>query len=287
MSKRISGLSAIAAEYRAILCDVWGVLHNGQSVYRQAEDALIQYRQSGGQVVLLTNSPRRNQGVAAQLDDLQVDRQAFDAIVTSGDVTRTLIKQAQGDICHLGPDRDLPLFDGLGKQLVGFDACQAVVCTGLFEDEIETPEDYREQLSALAERQIPFICANPDLVVERGNRLIYCAGSLAKLYNELGGQTLVAGKPHSPIYSLAMQRLEEINATAMPQGDVIAIGDGMPTDVAGALNNGFDLLYISAGIHSAEYGPADNPDEQKLQAFLAAHNARPTVWMPRLAWMTD
>jgi len=284
MSKRISGLSAIASDYRAILCDVWGVLHNGQSVYRQAEDALVRYRQGGGQVVLLTNSPRPNHGVASQLDDLQVDRQAFDAIVTSGDVTRTLISQTKGDVFHLGPERDLPLFDGLDKKLVGPDDCQAVVCTGMFEDEIETPEDYRDQLTALAKRQIPFICANPDLVVERGNRMIYCAGSLAKLYDESGGKTLVAGKPHSPIYNLAMQRLEEINGAAMPQESVIAVGDGMPTDVAGALSNGFDLLYISAGIHSASYGPADDPNEDELAAFLADHKAEPTVWMPRLCW---
>ncbi|NKB52692.1 MAG: TIGR01459 family HAD-type hydrolase [Rhizobiaceae bacterium] len=284
MPKRISGLSAIAPNYRAILCDVWGVLHNGQSVYRQAEDALVQYRKAGGQVVLLTNSPRPNQGVASQLDDLEVSRQAFDAIVTSGDVTRTLIEQTAGDVFLLGPDRDLPLFDGLGKNLVDAASCETIVCTGLFEDEKEVPEDHRDRLSDLAARQIPFICANPDLVVERGERMIYCAGSLAKLYDELGGQTFVAGKPHSPIYNLAMKRLEEINGTAMSQDNVIAVGDGMPTDVAGALSNGFDLLYISAGIHSTEYGPADDPNEAELEKFLANHEVEPTVWMPRLSW---
>ena len=287
MSKRISGLSAIASDYRAILCDVWGVLHNGRSVYRRAEEALLRYREAGGQVVLLTNSPRRNRGVALQLDELRVDPQAFDAIVTSGDVTRTLIKQAPGDVYHLGPERDLPLFGGLDKKLVSLEQCDAVVCTGLFEDEVETPDDYRDRLVALVERKIPFICANPDLVVERGNRLIYCAGSLAKLYTELGGQTLVAGKPHSPIYKLAMQRLEQLNGTPIPQEDVIAIGDGMPTDVAGALSNGYALLYISAGIHSASYGPPDDPDEQKLEAFLAHFKAEPTAWMPRLVWAAD
>ncbi len=287
MSKRISGLSAIASDYRAILCDVWGVLHNGQSVYRQAENALVQYRKAGGQVVLLTNSPRPNQGVASQLDDLDVSRQAFDAIVTSGDVTRTLIEQTVGDVFHLGPDRDLPLFAGLGKNLVDEADCKTIVCTGLFEDERETPEVYRDRLTNLAERQIPFICANPDLVVERGDRMIYCAGSLAKLYGELGGQTFVAGKPHSPIYDLAMKRLQEINGSAMPQNNVIAVGDGMPTDVAGALSNGFDLLYISAGIHSADYGPADDPNEAELEKFLTDHKAEPTVWMPRLCWATS
>ena len=285
MSRRISDLSAIASDYRAILCDVWGVLHNGQSVYRQAERALMKYREQGGQVVLLTNSPRPNQGVQQQLNELQVDPAAFDDIVTSGDVTRTLIAQADGPVFHLGPERDIPLFDGLDKQLTDAENCSAVVCTGLFEDEIETPQDYTERLQALADRDIPFICANPDLVVERGDRLIYCAGSLAKLYGELGGRTLVAGKPHAPIYKLAMERLAQLNGEAPDQSDVIAIGDGMPTDVAGALSNGFDLLYISAGIHSVEYGPADDPDEAALNRFLEQQQADPTVWMPRLNWV--
>ena len=287
MSKRISGLSTIAADYPAILCDVWGVLHNGQSVYRAAEDALMQYRAQGGRVVLLTNSPRPNQGVLAQLDGLKVDRSAYDDIVTSGDVTRTLIAESDGPLFHLGPERDLPLFAGLDKQFASEADCSAVVCTGLFDDEVETPDDYRERLTALAERDVPFICANPDLVVERGDRLIYCAGSLAQLYRELGGKTLVAGKPHAPIYKLAMDRLAKIDSGAAVKENVICIGDGMPTDVAGALSNGFDLLYISAGIHSAEYGAADNPDADALDGFLKKHQVDPTVWMPRLTWTHD
>ena len=287
MSIRISGLSAIASDYRAILCDVWGVLHNGQSVYRRAEQALIRHRQQGGQVVLLTNSPRPNQGVLAQLDELQVNREAFDDIVTSGDVTRTLIAEATGPVFHLGPERDIPLFNGLDKEMTDAYKCQAVVCTGLFEDEQETPQNYTNMLQQLAARDIPFICANPDIVVERGSRMIYCAGALAQLYSEMGGKTLVAGKPHAPIYKLAMERLHHLNGTASDQNHVIAVGDGMPTDVAGALANGFDLLYISAGIHSAEYGPAEDPDEVALQTFLNQHQVDPTVWMPRLTWTTD
>lgn len=287
MSKRISGLSSIAADYPAVLCDVWGVLHNGQSVYRQAEEALMKFRAQGGHVVLLTNSPRPNQGVLAQLDGLGVDRAAFDDIVTSGDVTRTLIAKAQGPVFHLGPERDLPLFDGLGKALTDEANCSAVVCTGLFEDEVETPEDYRGRLQSLVDRGVPLICANPDLVVERGDRLIYCAGSLAQLYRELGGKTLVAGKPHAPIYKLAMERLANIDGGATEQKDVICIGDGMPTDVAGASSNGFDLLYISAGIHSSEYGSPDNPDEAALNGFLDKNQVDPTVWMPRLTWTND
>ena len=287
MTRRIPGLSAVASDYRAIFCDVWGVLHNGVAVYREAEDALIRYRKQGGRVVLLTNSPRPNDGVSMQLDMLQADRAAYDAIVTSGDATRQLIADASGPIFHLGPQRDLPLFEGQGVELTDEEHCQSIVCTGLFEDETEVPEDYRDRLSSLAARNIPLICANPDLVVERGDRLIHCAGSLAQLYRELGGETRVSGKPHAPIYRLAMQRLAELEGSAVDKKAVLAIGDGMPTDVAGALGNGFDLLYISAGIHSIEYGPPLDPDVTRLEAFLQANEAEPTVWMPRLVWPAE
>ena len=284
MSQQISGLSQIAGQYRAILSDVWGVVHNGVSVYEAAADALAAYRNQGGQVVLLTNSPRPCEGVLQQLDEMGVRKDAYDAIVTSGDVTRTLIKQSQGKAFHLGPQRDLPLFTGTGVELVAQDECNTIVCTGLFEDTTETPDDYRDILSDMAQRGIPFICANPDIVVERGDRLIYCAGSLAQLYQEMGGVTLVAGKPHKPIYDLAMQKLSELNSSEISKNHVLAIGDGMPTDVAGALNNGFDLLYISAGIHSAEYGDAEHPDPKALAIFLNEHDADPVAWMPRLGW---
>lgn len=284
MTRRISGLSELAPDYRAILCDVWGVLHNGESVHRQAEDALMRFRDNGGSVVLLTNSPRPRTGVLEQLAAMGVHRDAFDDIVTSGDVTRELIKGADGLVFHLGPARDLPLFDGLDKTLVADGKCKYVVCTGLFEDEVETPQDYRSQLEKLAARNIPFICANPDVVVERGDRLIYCAGALARLYEELGGETLVAGKPHAPIYRVAMEKLARICAGELSKGDVLAVGDGMPTDVAGAINNSFALLYVSAGIHSHEYGPTDHPDEAALESFLHRNKVDPLAWIPRLKW---
>ena len=284
MPKRIRGLEEIASRYSAILCDVWGVLHNGQSRYPEAEQALTSYRAQGGRVVLITNSPRRNQGVAEQLATLGFGADAFDAIVTSGDVTRTLIKEAQGGVFHLGPSRDLPLFEGLDVVFSDEANCQTVVCTGLIDDETETPDHYRSMLSGFAKRGVSFVCANPDLIVERGNRLIYCAGSLAKSYEEMGGKVLVAGKPHAPIYRLARQRLEEVAGGDVAQRDIIAVGDGMPTDVAGAINNGLDLLYISGGIHSAEYGDTANPDEPALNEFLMRHNAGNAVWMPCLEW---
>lgn len=284
MDKRIAGLVEIADRYKAIFCDVWGVVHNGQSVYTAATSALQSYREAGGRVVLLTNSPRPDSGVIQQLNQMGVDPQTYDAVVTSGDATRQLIREAKGPLFHLGPDRDRPLFEGMDQQIGDAGQAETIVCTGLFDDEVETPDDYRQMLSEFVARGTPLICANPDLVVERGEKLIWCAGALAQLYQELGGTSLLAGKPHPPIYRLARTKLEELDPTLTDVADILAIGDGLPTDVAGADANGHDLLYISAGIHHSHYGGADNPDPQQLIAFMQENNASMNYWMPRLQW---
>ncbi len=284
MTTRMTGLQEARGRYTCILSDVWGVLHNGVSVYPEAASALAKFRAVGGHVVMITNSPRPREGVLAQFGDLGVDPDAYDDVVTSGDVTRDLISQVTGKIYHLGPDRDKPLFAGLDVELADAGEASAIVCTGLFNDEVETPEDYRADLAAMVDRKLPLICANPDIVVERGNRLIWCAGALARLYAELGGETRLAGKPHSPIYDLASRKLAALAGGEVSKSKILAIGDGMPTDVAGAQAFGADLLYISAGIHAGEYGGANNPDEKQLLAFLAAQNANPALWMPKLLW---
>ncbi len=284
ITRRANGLVEIAPTYKGILSDVWGVVHNGQSVYRNSIDAFTAYRKQGGRVVLITNSPRPKVGVGQQLKDMGVPDDCYDDIATSGDVTRVLISKAEGPVFHLGPDRDLPLFEGLDVELCDGADAQTIVCTGLIDDEKETPQDYIHILSAYVRRGVPLICANPDLVVERGDRLIWCAGSLARLYEQLGGVTRVAGKPHKPIYDLAFEKLQAVTDVEIAKADAIAIGDGMPTDVAGAQSNGYDLLYISAGIHSGEYGNPDAPDEGKLHEFLENNGATPKFWMPRLSW---
>jgi len=283
MTRRINGLDEIASNYNAIFCDVWGVVHNGRDIYPQAAKALKSFRENGGHVVLITNSPRPHQGVEDQLRDLGLPEGGYDAIATSGDVTRTLIARAEGPVFHLGPDRDRPLFDGLDVSFAPLETAKSIVCTGLFDDEREQPEDYREVLAEAAKRKLPFICANPDIVVERGDRLIWCAGALARLYDELGGETLLAGKPHKPIYDLAQEKLAAVSNDEIAKSQILAIGDGMPTDVTGARDNGFDLLYIAAGIHGSEYGGPE-PDEAALDRFLAENNAAPVAWMPHLAW---
>jgi len=283
MTRRITGLDEIASAYRAIFCDVWGVIHNGRDIYLEAAKALKSIRDNGGQVVLITNSPRPHQGVEAQLHDLGLPEGVYDAIATSGDVTRTLIVRAEAPVFHLGPDRDRPLFDGLDVSFAPLETAKSIVCTGLFDDEHEQPEDYREVLCEAAKRKLPFICANPDIVVERGDRLIWCAGALARIYDELGGETLLAGKPHKPIYDLAQEKLAVILGAETGKNHILAIGDGMPTDVAGARANGFDLLYIAAGIHGSEYS-GHEPDEGAIERFFIENDASPVAWMPHLVW---
>ena len=280
----ITGLAAVADRYDAILCDVWGVVHNGVRAWEPAIDALQRFRGGGGRVALITNAPRPSGPVVAQLAGLGVPTEgadaAFDAIVTSGDVTRRLVAAHRDDpILHIGTDAELSLYEGLGVTLDDEVEARAVSVTGLRHDDREHPEDYREELTRLVRRGVPMICANPDLVVERGHRLVPCAGSLAKLYREIGGETLVAGKPHAPIYAAALDVLG-----GPPRERTLAIGDGMPTDVRGAQDAGLPLLYVSSGIHSAEYGTQDTPDPARLAAFLQREGAAPAHVMPRLRW---
>ena len=282
MTERIHRLDDIAARYDAVLCDVWGVLHNGVDAFSEASDALIAARKAGLTVVLITNSPRPSPGVKTQLRLIGVPDEAYDGIVTSGDVTRRLIAEGPKKVFLLGPERDLPLFDGLDVVLVSEAEAEVVVCTGFFDDNVETPQDYRAMLEGFIARGVPMICANPDLVVERGSRMIPCAGAIAALFTELGGETRIAGKPHRPIYEASLSTLETLRGPFDP-ARVIAVGDGMGTDVRGALGQGLDLLYISGGIHAGEYVEDGRTDERRLADFLARHEANATFWMPRLA----
>jgi HAD superfamily hydrolase (TIGR01450 family) len=282
MAKRISNFTEITTHYDVVLSDVWGVVHNGVQAFPDACRALMDARAAGVTVVLITNSPRPSPGVIEQLRVLGVPDEAYDRIVTSGDVTRHLIAEGPKKVFLLGPERDMPLFDGLDVRVVGQDEANAIVCTGFFDDEKEVPEDYHDMLEAFAKRDVPFICANPDLVVERGHRIIPCAGAVAAYYEELGGKTRIAGKPHFPIYDEALASARQARGE-FAKDRVIAIGDGMPTDVRGAINQGLDLLYISAGIHVNEYTINGEIDEAVMNAWLKREGALPKWWMPRLA----
>lgn len=280
--KIISSLDAISNGYAGILCDVWGVVHNGVRAFGEATAALRRARQKGLAVVLITNAPRPHGPVEAQLAALGVPDDAWDRVVTSGDVTRDLIRSGPRRIFHLGPDRDMTLYDGIDIDIVEEFEAQAVVCTGLYDDETETPDDYAEMLRRLRARNLPFVCANPDIVVERGDRMIFCAGALARDYGQLGGRTEIAGKPHSPIYDAALKAAGEVLGRPVSAKDVLAVGDGVLTDVKGAETNGIDVLYVSGGIHAGEYGDPQDPDSERLAAFLGTHGHHPVAVIPHL-----
>jgi HAD superfamily hydrolase (TIGR01450 family) len=282
MAHRIQTLGEITDGFDVILSDVWGVLHNGVSAFPDAAIALRSAREAGKTVVLITNSPRPAPGVIAQLRVLGVPDEAYDRIVTSGDVTRGLIAEGPRKVFLLGPQRDMPLLEGLDVEVVGEADADSVVCTGFFDDETETPEDYTEMLKGFIARNVPMICANPDLVVERGERIIPCAGAMAAYYEQLGGEVRIAGKPHAPIYEACLAAAKEVRG-AFAKDRVLAIGDGMPTDVKGAIASGLNLLYISGGIHAAEYTLNGQTDEALLNAYLKGQGAAPGWWMPRLA----
>lgn len=282
--KAISGLGELARTYDGILCDVWGVLHNGVAAWPGAVAALSRFREEGGHVVMITNAPRPHGPVLEQLAGLGVPDGVFDAVVTSGDVTRSLIASMPAEVYHIGPQRDFTIYEGLDARVVALEEAKSVVCTGLADDRNETPQDYADLLAAIRERDLPFICANPDIVVEYGDSLLWCAGALARDYAELGGKTMIAGKPHQPIYERAMEMLGEAAGRPLDKNRVLAVGDGMPTDVAGAAKFGIDLLYVSSGIHAAEYGDPESPNHHQLAEFLGRHDAVPVATIPRLVW---
>src|SRR6186713_1052237 len=218
----------LLAGYDLLLCDVWGVIHNGVESFPAACEALQRARGEGVTVVLISNSPRPAEAVVPQLDGLHVPRDCYDAMVTSGDVTSAVIMQRPGQsVFHLGPPRDLPIYQGLNVKLVDADTADYAVCSGLFDDTKETPEDYRPLLERLRARGLYMLCANPDVVVERGKDLVYCAGALADLYQSMGGEVLYAGKPYASIYEMALGRAKTLRKGDVPLSRVLAIGDSV------------------------------------------------------------
>lgn len=281
----ISGLSEIADDYRFILCDVWGVLHDGLHAHPAAVDALVRFRTSGGRVILITNAPRPAAKVVDHLDRLGVERAAFDDIVTSGDVARAFLAgRAGAKIFHLGPDRDRPIYAGLANPLVDENSATLISCTGLFDDTVETPDDYAERLERLANRGLPMLCVNPDRVVERGDQLVWCAGALAERYAALGGETIPVGKPFAPIYEAAIERLASLAERDVARQSVLAVGDGVATDLRGAFDQNIDILFVTDGIHAAEFGSEDNPDPGLVREFLSAADLGARNFISRLSW---
>ena len=284
----LAGLHEVADRYDALLCDVWGVVHNGREPFQAGCAALARFQATRGPVVLVSNSPRPGEDVARQLDALGVPRAAWTRVVTSGDATReALAGRAPGPAWAIGPMRDAPLYEGTGVRFAEEpEEAAFVACTGLFDDEVETPEDFRERLGVCARLGLTMVCANPDRVVLRGDRTIYCAGALADLYGELGGEVVMAGKPCGPIYARAYAELAQLSGGEVARARLLAIGDALPTDVAGANAQGLDVLFAAAsGIHAEDVlDGAGALSAERVQALLDAAGASATYVMAELGW---
>jgi HAD superfamily hydrolase (TIGR01459 family) len=280
----LPGLSAIADRYDVLLCDVWGVIHNGRESFPAACAALSRFRAERGPVILISNSPRPARAVEGQLAELGVPRDAWTSFVTSGDATRALLaERAPGPAWRIGPDRDNVLYEGLGLEFAGPADAAFIACSGPVNDEVETPEDYRVSLTVAEDRGLTMICANPDRVVHRGDRLIYCGGALADLYGELGGEVIMAGKPYPAIYDLCLGQAVKQSGKADPR--ILCVGDGIPTDVRGAAWQELDCLFVAGGIHGLETAGANGGmNVDSVGALLSGEDTYAAYAMMTLSW---
>jgi HAD superfamily hydrolase (TIGR01459 family) len=279
------GLSEIADLYDVLLCDVWGVVHNGRESFPRACEAMAKFKAERGPVILITNAPRPNAPIIEQLDSLGVPREAWSQVVTSGDVTRALLTaRVPGPVYKIGPERDWPLYHDIALKEAELEQAAFISVTGPFDDENDQPEDYREGFVGAVARGLEMICANPDIVVQRGDQLIYCAGALAQLYQSLGGRVLMAGKPYPAIYELALAEAERQLGRPLDRARVLCVGDGLPTDIRGANAQDLDALFIANGIHAGE---AVGPDglRPEVAADLLHQEGLHARWaMTDLVW---
>jgi len=284
VTKPIESVDEIADRYDAVLCDVWGVVHNGRQAYPAACAALQRLKRAGKHVILITNVPKPRGPIPGQLDRAGVPRDAWDAIVTSGDAIRAeLAQRAPGPMFKIGPDDyDRTLWEGLGLAQAPLSEAAFFAISGLNRDD-ETPADYAGVLREAKACDLDFICANPDIVVQHGNRMIWCAGAIARDYEAIGGKVIMAGKPFPPIYELARKELAAIAGREIEPTRILCIGDGVVTDIAGANAQGLDSLFIAAGIHGEALWTDGKLDPVKVDAALAAENTRATYAMAALA----
>ncbi|MFZ5752460.1 MAG: TIGR01459 family HAD-type hydrolase [Pseudomonadota bacterium] len=293
MTALIQSLSDVSDRFEAVFCDLWGCLHNGREAFPEAVAALTAYRRRGGTVVLLTNAPRPASAVSAQLDRLGVPRESWDAIATSGEAAQeAMLRGAVGRrVWHLGPAKDDAFFTEIPEELrslppverVAFDEAEGIVCTGPFDDLTETPDDYVATFLAAKARGLKMLCANPDIVVDLGETRIWCAGGLAERYQEMGGEALYYGKPHPPVYDLARRKLAALTGRETEPGAILAIGDGIGTDIAGGIAEGLETLFVTCGLAAEEFGPrCDQPDPERLNAWLSHMQLSPTFAIGRL-----
>lgn len=278
------GLAGLAPNYDALVCDIWGVIHNGITPHAEAVEALVNFRQQGGRIVLVTNASRTAPPIQAMLDRMGVPRTAYDEIVTSGDVTRDLIRRFEGKkVHHIGPSMDHPIYAGLDVEMSPAEEAAAVVITGLDHD-LDTPDDYAERIRTWLAQGLPVICSNPDKMVEIGNEMHYCAGAIADVYQEAGGTVLQAGKPYAPIYQLALKKLKTILGREPDLSRIMAVGDSVRTDATGAAGQGIDFLFITGSLHAEELDAFGEPDPDKIAETVSPSGARLAGFMSRLHW---
>ncbi len=277
----LTNLREIAPDYDALICDVWGVIHNGKTAQVPAVDALRRFRGAHGPVVLLSNAPRPVADVEEQFRKFGVPADCYDAIITSGVATRAALEKRAArhrlKMLHIGPERDRGVFDGLNLDCVEPELAEVALCTGLYDDDRETPDDYKALNGVLLERGLEMLCANPDIVVQRGGKLIFCAGAIAREYEKMGGRAVYYGKPHKPIYETTFEALRRLGPAKRP----LAIGDGLETDIRGANGAGLDALFIADGIHGEdvrELTPAH------MAALFAKSGVSARAAMRVLAW---
>jgi len=292
LPRLISGLSEIAPRHDALICDVWGVVHDGQRHHPAAADALYRFKERHGPVVLLTNAPRVPEEVAAQCASYGLPPDCYDAIVSSGGAARDELarrsdratsKKKGLPLYYIGPDRDLPMIRGLNVRRASIDEADVALAIGLRDDMAETPADYAGELAEMKARGLPMLCANPDLVVHRGERLLYCAGSLAAAYEKLGGEAIYYGKPHRPVYesALAAAALAAKAVGRQSPKRPLAVGDGLLTDIKGANGAGLEALFIADGVHGEEVEPYS---AEHLAALFTRFGAKAGSVTRRLAW---
>ena len=281
MGHTIRGLSEIADRYDALLCDVWGVIHNGRESFPAACEALAAFARTRGPVVLISNAPRPSLDVVPQLRALGVPDAAWSGFVSSGDATRAeLLARSPGRAWWIGPERERVLFDGVDLAFTGPAEADFVAVTGLVDDETEMPEDYRGELAVAADRGLVMVCANPDRVVQRGDRLAPCGGALADLYETLGGQVVMAGKPYPPIYAMTLAEADRLAGRLLDRARVLCVGDGLLTDAFGANRAGLPLLFCASGVHAAEVAAFPGG----AAAFLSAAGAHADHLIDELVW---
>ncbi len=279
-------LRDLAERYDAIISDVWGVVHDGIRATPGASEALSAARGAGLAVVLLTNAPRPPDSVREQLRGLRVPDAAYDAIVSSGGVTRALLgDEGDAPFFHLGPARDVAVFEGLAARPGPLEEARYILCTGLVNDETEQAEDYRAFLEQALDAKLKLYCANPDLIVERGHRLIPCAGAIADLYERMGGEAIWVGKPHPLVYARARGEITRALGREVARDRILCIGDAFRTDIAGANAEGHDCIMTLAGIHAQEFGLSGGDfDRDAFERLARASKTRPTMTMVSLVW---